>query len=64
MLNSKDIEIIDYIKHQTELLMGQAISIKEYEYKLESLRIDLNHEAQSNNLAWTNSFFSTCLNKF
>ncbi|HZG61781.1 MAG TPA: hypothetical protein VEY68_15115 [Anoxybacillus sp.] len=57
MLNSKDIEIIDYIKHQTELLMGQAISIKEYEYKLESLRIDLNHEAQSNNLAWTNSFF-------
>ncbi|PEE18092.1 hypothetical protein CON53_10820 [Bacillus cereus] len=57
MLNKEDIRIITAIENQIEGLINQTISIKEFEYNLESLKIDLNFALQSNNLAWTNSFF-------
>ena len=57
MLNKEDIRIITAIENQIEGLINQTISIKEFEYNLESLKIDLNFAVQSNNLAWTNSFF-------
>jgi hypothetical protein len=57
MLNMGDVKRINFVKEQTELLIGNAISELEYEYRLETLRIKLNHNTQANNLAWTNSFF-------
>ncbi|MES9696975.1 hypothetical protein ABWK42_06645 [Bacillus sp. JJ927] len=62
MLNGGDIKRIEYIVEQTELFANKTISLATYEYRLENLRIRLNHATQTNNLAWTNSFLLNWLN--
>lgn len=57
MLNKEDIKKINILEQQIEGLMDQTICVEEFEYNLERLKINLNFALQSNNLAWTNSFF-------